>query len=366
MNYLFSFFYVTTCLANSELVDPEIRYKASEAVKHRQRSFEHNGVLHGLYTHGGRWHYSTLNPREALVDSISSSTKVDKVRSRTDSKSRPSEEGSSTEPSTSMFVSSTPRMTGWLDTIALLTMVFSVGNGFLWTHEVPEEAKFDVGKRPTEEACRGVESERCRAGRDTFWSPKLATPALPAENETVASTIPIPADPCHLGKCFNWEEYRKQVIHPFVNQLQQAQAIGRFEDDEEEGSLFSFSNFKDWYEIQASLPDGQTLSAQTAAILSLKLLAACLAQTRIARVEASNRDGITWQTAISVPGCLLLAIYLLVSIHQLKQIWKTRCERNEDLRNNKLINRLFTPTVPQDPEAVGLEVRQIGRARLGR
>ncbi len=392
MNHLFPFLYIVTCLAKPESVDPEIIEKAREAIKQRQRSFEHNGVIHGLFTQGERWHYSTLDPREALVGSgsdnrgttdsirdISDSVQDNRDRvgaivdssistsaTSTESRDRPSGKGSSTELSTPMRASSTPKMKGWLDTLALLTMLFSVGNGFFWPYEVPEGDRFDAGVGLTEGACKGVDSDECREVRDKFWSPREATTAIPAEGASAAPPTPIPEDPCHQGKCFNWGDYRKQVIDPFVNQLQQAQAIGRFGDDEEEGSLFSFSNFKDWYETQISPPDGQTISAQTAAVLSLKFLAASLAQTRIARVEASHRDGITWQAAISIPGCFLLAIYLLISLHQLKRLWKVRCDRNEDSKNTKLINRLFTPSAPRDPEAVGLELRQVDRTRVGR
>lgn len=258
-------------------------------------------------------------------------------------------------------------MTGLLDTLALLIVLISVGDGRLWSPEVPKEDRFLAGKMFVDRACGGVESGGCGKLKKYFWSPSATTPA--PETENVTTPTPVPQDPCHMGKCFNWRDYRKQVIYPFINQLQQAQAIGRFVDDEEEGSLFSFSNFKDWYAIQSSPPDGQTISAQTAAILSLKFLAAGLAQTRMARVEALARDGMTWQTAISVPGCLMLAIYVFISIHQLKRMWKARCERNEDLKQERIITRLFLPSAPLEPEEIGQfgqEARQLGRTGQNR
>ena len=352
------------CLVNSESA-AEIRTKTEKAIEQKLARLGHKGVAYCLYRHRRKWQFN-LSPREALADSTDSCRKsVSRVVGRTSSgivipstthtgggtginRSRRSlKNDSSTELDSLLPTPSKPKMGSLLGTIAFL-MAFGVAHGGLFgNHEIPEEDQFNVGMDLTERACRGGASEDCPAGGEQFWLPRQVEAG---DNTTEPEPAPIQEDPCYEGKCFNWAEYRRQVVYPFIQQLQQAQAIGRFDDDELEGSMFSSSNFKSWYEAQRDPPDHQTISSETAAILSLKFLAACLAQTRIARVEASYRDGLTWQTIISVPGCLLVAIYLAVSICQLKSAWKVRCEKNEDLQQRRTIERLLKPTAPPPPQ----------------
>ena len=228
----------------------------------------------------------------------------------------------------------------WLGHASLLAMILGLSTGSFWSR-TPKDEIFAMGKKFVGLACRNSDSDKCKGYMATFWSPKSAIIDLAKTDPIVPPITPIPEDPCHRGDCFNWIGYRRQVIYPLIRQLQKTQAIERFTDDREEGSMFSSYNFKEWHDVQSLPPDDQTISTQTAAVLSLKLFAACLAQGRMVRVEELYRSGITWQAAISTPGSLLLAVYLAARIYQLKRLCLGKCERREDRKQEKFINKLL-------------------------
>jgi hypothetical protein len=249
----------------------------------------------------------------------------------------------------------------WFYLTTLLTLI-SGATPMFWDEDVPNEHRFKVREKFVNAACSVRDSVQCKDLHTRYWSPKMVQP--PPNTTTVIVKPPTP-DPCAEGLCFDWKVYREQTLYPFAEQILEQNALSRFEDDKQENSLFSAKNFKAWFEAMSLPPDHQSISAETSGNLALKLVTTGLAQARLARVEALDNSGMTWQTAVSLPGCAVLLIYLIFSMHQLKSLWKQRCARNETQKNAKLLDHLLQRRSVQDMEkGAAVELRPLRSDRF--
>ena len=245
-----------------------------------------------------------------------------------------------------------------LTTAVTLLTTFTVTSAGMFDWYSQPLDKVQTGSKFVNTRCRDKTAPECKDLRERFWGPDLPVPISPNAT-TMAPVSPFVADPCAGGTCFQWNEFRELVLDPFLEQVQTQDSLDRFPDDKETDALFSAKNLKLYYEVMNIPDDHQGLSVETMSVLILKLVTAALTQTRLARIEQLENNGIGWKTAISLPGCGLLVLYLLFSIHQIKVFWRQRNERNETLRSARFLEQLTKhQNREQDPDrAVAIEMR---------
>lgn len=269
-------------------------------------------------------------------------------------------------PSSTSVSTSTERQTrvtmasfGPLVTALLVLTPKSVDAG-LWD-SATEPSDFEVGQKFTKVFCDKIESEKCTKLRKSFLIPPAAPQptadsAVTAHHVTAHAvtahevTVPSPVgDPCKrdLG-CLNWSSYRKRILVPFVKQLQTTRALGRFEDDQVQGSIFSREGFKAFYESQTLPADSQVIGAESAAVQSLKLLFDCLSQIRSMRVEQYDGSGANWTDLVALPGCVVLLIYMSILLTQIKTFWKKKLLQAEEDKAQRLLQTMMKAQASQD------------------
>ena len=238
---------------------------------------------------------------------------------------------------------------GLLTTSVLLTTVTSVIGGY-FDEDTPAAERIKVGERLANKLCERSDSKECKSLLDRYWIPPLG-------EDNVKPTIVAPKvkDPCanESVDCFNWGSFRSQILFPFVNQIQSNKdSLDKFPDDKLDDALFSAKEFRQWFEVMNLPDDRQSISEITAATLGLKIVTACLSQIRLARIEQFEQSGPGWVELASLPGCVVLLIYLALSSYQIKSYWKKRNERNDEDRTTKILEilkRQHNTTQEQEP-----------------
>ena len=283
--------------------------KLVNAIKKRQKIFEHNNVIYKIVIRENQWATIKIGHKEAPNPSSGGVLKVSEL-------------------STTRSVTT---MKGLLITAALSIAAADAGF-FDWNS--PQE-KFNAGSKLTGKLCQNHNSPECTELRDRYWVPDLV-----AQANTTPAAIQISPDPCVSKQCYSWGKFRKQVISPLLKQLGK-HALDKFTDDAEGDSLFSSGSLGAWKQVMELPPANQALSGESASALSLKLMAAALSQIRLTRVEQLEYSGVGWKTWLSVPGCALLAIYFVLSLQQIKSYWRRRNVRNENLKSARLMEQLI-------------------------
>ena len=197
--------------------------------------------------------------------------------------------------------------------------------------------------------CAHRESQKCKNLRRKFNIPEEPKPVTEAGGALVATTTRGPVvlipDPCQ-GKdaCYTWGNYRENSFLPFVKQMRENGQLGGLPGDQAEGSLFNPGALQAWEEA-ANLPrENQALAAGTASAMGLKLLSAALSQLRLTRVEMQELDPdmvASWSTWLSVPGIIILLVYMCVSIYQIKSYWRRRLLQTEEDKATRMFEHFL-------------------------
>jgi hypothetical protein len=218
--------------------------------------------------------------------------------------------------------------------------------GGLWSsdEEESEEAK---GQRLVSIICANRNSQKCAALRRRHNLPADPTPETDSDGSTIATTkrppLSLIPDPCQGNKaCYTWGNFRETVFLPLVKQMEQNGKLGKLPGDKADGALFNPRHFREWREAVEIPKENQAIAAGTAAAMSLKLLTAVLSQLRLTRVDVEDLDSeIPWTTWLSIPGLLLLLVYLCVSIHQIKTYWRRRLLQTEEQKATRMFDHFL-------------------------
>jgi hypothetical protein len=210
-----------------------------------------------------------------------------------------------------------------------------------------EESEESKGAKFVSLICQNRDSQKCADLRRMHNLPMDPVPVTDSHGSTIPTTKRPPKslipDPCQGNNaCYTWGQFRENAFLPLVQQVEESGRLGQFKGDEVEGSLFNPRHFGQWKEAVSIPRENQALAAGTAAAMSLRLLTAVLTQLRLSRVEMEDLDSeIPWTTWLSVPGLLLLLVYLCVSIHQIKTYWQRRLLQTEEQKAGRMFDHFL-------------------------
>ena len=215
--------------------------------------------------------------------------------------------------------------------------------GGSWSSEEDEEER---GKKFVDRICANRKSKKCADLKSRYNIPADPKPVTDSQGALVATTEtpikPILVDPCQAKTCYTWGNFRENVLQPFAQQMEEIGELGKLPGDKAKGNMFNPNSFREWKEASNIPRENQGMAAATAATMSLKLLTAVLSQLRLTRVEMEELDSeLPWTTWLSIPGFLLLLVYLCISIHQIKTHWKRRLLQTEEQKAARMFEHFL-------------------------
>ena len=215
--------------------------------------------------------------------------------------------------------------------------------GGSWSGEEDEEER---GKKFVERICANRKSKKCADLKNLYNIPADPVPVTDDQGAVVVTTEipikPVLADPCKAKSCYTWGNFRENVLQPFAQQMEEFGDLGKLPGDQAKDNMFNPNSFREWREASNIPRENQGIAAATAATMSLKLLTAVLSQVRLTRVEMEELDSeLPWTTWLSIPGFLLLLVYLCISIHQIKTHWKRRLLQTEEQKATRMFEHFL-------------------------
>lgn len=327
-----SLFLLLTQSAISEAsTEEEARYKArlSEALSNGRSRLVFGGVTYAIVRDGLGVSVYAVDPVGDTVELSTASTSTAEVIPNT--------------PLTTS-VSTTIGVGASASTPSASTVSLTMGNKLVTDSWEDEDER---GKGFTTAFCKNRDSKKCAVLRERFFGPGLAAEVTrhpTAEPLATAAPPRVYADPCKTADCYTWRDFRTQVVGPFVAQMVGGKALEKFTDDKVEASMFG-KGFQQWHEVMQLPLDGQVISTATSTTMMLKLLMATLSQIRLLRVsESEDGEEENWTLwlamALSLPGFLVLIVYLAVSVWQIKAYWKRRLLVTEEEKANRIFEHV--------------------------